>query len=200
MPTRLSLRRVGASVGKLALSELLDLATRKLKLPTRASNIYTATGDEVDEDDDVLLLREDELLYVSCGEPFSPPEAAAVEPLPLAAEPPRSAVPKPSSPATAEEPTVEYEPPPAAADLLPPRAAAEPAATEPSPPVADAVEPVTATRAQPFDVLSLDDGCRARFTRSNHSVRSTHSARSCRGVCACSEDGEGYARLPQTHL
>ena len=87
MPTRLSLRRVGALTGKLApapgsLAGLLELATAKLKLASQATKVYTAAGDELDEDDDVLLLREDDVLYFSCGEPFTPPNAAAVTPPP----------------------------------------------------------------------------------------------------------------------
>ena len=46
MPTRISLRRVGASTGKLmavpdSLAELLENATKKLKLPSDAKSIRT---------------------------------------------------------------------------------------------------------------------------------------------------------------
>jgi len=75
MPTRVSLRRVGADVGKVAcapnsLAELLALATRKLQLDGPATRIFTSTGDELDDDDDVQLIREDEVLFASCGEAF----------------------------------------------------------------------------------------------------------------------------------
>ena len=73
---RVSVRRVGSLTGKLAaapesLAALLALATKKLKLDKPASHIFTASGDEFDDNDDVLLLREDEVVYVSCGEDFS---------------------------------------------------------------------------------------------------------------------------------
>ena len=79
--TRLSLRRVGALTGKLAaapgsLSELLALATKKLKLASSATRLFASSGDELEDDDDVLLLREEEVVYVSCGEDFSPPTMA----------------------------------------------------------------------------------------------------------------------------
>ena len=57
---RVSVRRVGSLTGKLAaalesLAALLVLATKKLKLDKPASRIFTASGDELDDDDDVPL-------------------------------------------------------------------------------------------------------------------------------------------------
>ena len=53
MPTRISLRRVGFSTRKLmavpgSLAELLENATKKLKLPSGAISIRTEKGDEVE--------------------------------------------------------------------------------------------------------------------------------------------------------
>ena len=53
MPTRISLRRVGSSTRKLmavpdSLAELLENATKKLKLPSGAKRIRTEKGDEVE--------------------------------------------------------------------------------------------------------------------------------------------------------
>jgi hypothetical protein len=131
MPTRVSLRRVGDIGGKLAavpesLAELLALATKKLKLDTPASRIFTSSADELDDDDDVQLLREDEVLYVSCGEDFMPPTA-----VPVAAEPPAPAVTSktlevPPVPAAKEPPAPAIEEPPAQAVEEPP-AVKEPA-------------------------------------------------------------------------
>ena len=62
---RVSLRRIGTVAGKLAasphsLAQLLALATTKLNLETPATRIFVSSGDELDDDDDVQLLREDE--------------------------------------------------------------------------------------------------------------------------------------------
>ena len=86
MPTRISLRRVGSSTRKLmavpdSLAELLENATKKLKLPSGAKSIRTEKGAEVEDDADVALLREDEVVFVLCGEEEFPlPGAAAAEP------------------------------------------------------------------------------------------------------------------------
>ena len=91
MPTRISLRRVGSSTRKLmavpdSLAELLENATKKLKLPSGAKSIRTEKGAEVEDDADVALLREDEVVFVLCGEEEFPlPGAAAAEPGPSAA-------------------------------------------------------------------------------------------------------------------
>ena len=91
MPKRISIRRVGASTGKLmavpdSLAELLENATKKLKLPSGAKSIRTEKGDEVEDDADVALLRDDEVVFVLCGEEEFPlPGAAAAEPGPSAA-------------------------------------------------------------------------------------------------------------------
>ena len=146
MATRVSLRRVGSTVGKKAalpatLDALLELATSKLGLTSPARRIFAEDGDEYDAED-VQLISKDDVLYVSCGEDFGPPTAE----------------PAPNAPPIAELPTVPpiAEPPPAAAPVEtcepiaePPPAAApvetcEPAAEQPPP-------------LNPFDVLSLDD-------------------------------------------
>ena len=82
MPTRITLRRVGAIVGKKAvlpasMAELLELATIKLELTSPARRIFSEQGDEYDEDG-MELIGTDEVLYVSCGENFVPPEAPSV--------------------------------------------------------------------------------------------------------------------------
>ena len=139
MPTRVSVRRVGAVAGKLAgcpdsLAELLALATKKLKLDAPATHIFTAGGDEIDDDDDVQLIREDEVLYVSCGEDFGPPTA-----VPAAAAPP--------------EPAVVEEAP--AAPASPPAPPAPVEAPAPAPAVAEAVP--AAEGFNPFEIFSLDE-------------------------------------------
>ena len=78
MPTRITLRCVGAKVGKEAvlpasMAELLELATIKLDLTSAARRIFSEQGDEYDEDG-MDLIGTDEVLYVSCGESFVPPE------------------------------------------------------------------------------------------------------------------------------
>ena len=72
MPTRVSLRRVGAHAGRMAaasgsLAELLELATKKLKLGSPATRLFASSGDELEDDDDVLLLREDEAVGSTHG-------------------------------------------------------------------------------------------------------------------------------------
>lgn len=82
MPTRITLRRVGAKVGKKAvlpasMAELLELATIKLDLTSPARCIFSEQGDEYDADS-MDLIGMDEVLYVSCGENVVPPEAPNV--------------------------------------------------------------------------------------------------------------------------
>ena len=82
MPTRISLRRVGASTGKKAAlpttwAELLELATRRLGLETPAQRIFDEQGDEYDTGD-IDLIKEHDVLYVSCGDEFAPSAASAV--------------------------------------------------------------------------------------------------------------------------
>ena len=82
MPTRITLRRVGAKVGKKAvlpasMAELLELAMIKLDLTSPAQRIFSEQGDEYDEDG-MDLIGPDEVLYVSCGENFVPPDAPSV--------------------------------------------------------------------------------------------------------------------------
>ena len=77
MRTRVSLRLVGSATGKLAaapdtLGELLEVATEKLQLSSPATRVFASSGDEIDNDD-VQLIREGEVLYVSSGEDFRPP-------------------------------------------------------------------------------------------------------------------------------
>ena len=55
MPTRITLRRVGAKVGKksvlpASMAELLELATIKLDLTSPARRIFSEQGDEYDEE------------------------------------------------------------------------------------------------------------------------------------------------------
>ena len=74
---RVALRRVGADTGKkvrlpASIAELLELATSKLELPSPATNIFFKDGDQCD---DLELIDSEELLYISCGEPFAPPSA-----------------------------------------------------------------------------------------------------------------------------
>lgn len=74
---RVALRRVGAVTGKkvrlpASIAELLELATSKLELPSPATNIFFNDGDQCD---DLELVDSEELLYISCGEPFAPPSA-----------------------------------------------------------------------------------------------------------------------------
>ena len=69
-------RKLMAVPGSLA--ELLENATKKLKLPSGAKSIRTEKGDEVEDDADVALLRDDEVVFVLCGEEEFPlPGAAA---------------------------------------------------------------------------------------------------------------------------
>ena len=87
MPTRIALRRVGAVSGKQAalpatMVELVALAAQKLNMP--AKRVFSATGDEYDDDEDLQLIAADEVLYVSCGEDYV---AAAAEPRDTVAEP-----------------------------------------------------------------------------------------------------------------
>jgi len=77
MPTRISLRLMGAANGKKAslpigatMADLLALATTKLALPQPAKRVFDASGDELDDDEDVALVTTDNVLYVSCGEDF----------------------------------------------------------------------------------------------------------------------------------
>ena len=140
MPTRISLRRVDSSTRKLmavpgSLAELLENVTKKLKLPSGATSIRTEKGDEVEDDADVALLRDDEVVFVLCGEEEFPlPGAAAAEPGPSPTEPPSPAT-QPATPAKAppEPPIPAAEPPPASAGLP------------------------AATKDNPFDIVSLDD-------------------------------------------
>ena len=83
MPTRVSLRRMGAPTGKLAalpesMTDLLALATRKLNLASPATRIFSAGGDEFEDDDDLALMKEDEVIFVSCGEEYSHAAAPSV--------------------------------------------------------------------------------------------------------------------------
>ena len=103
MTTRITLRQVGAMVGKKAVlpaswAGLLKLATAKLDLASPAQRIFSEQGDEYDEY--VLeLIGTDEVLYVSCGEDFARPvvvPANAIPPL-AAGEPPAPAG-KPAEP------------------------------------------------------------------------------------------------------
>ena len=52
------------------MADLLALATTKLALPQPAKRVFDASGDELDDDDDVALVTTDDALYVSCGEDF----------------------------------------------------------------------------------------------------------------------------------
>ena len=59
MPTRITLRLMGAANGKKAslpigatLADLLALATTKLALPQPAKRVFDASGDELDDDED----------------------------------------------------------------------------------------------------------------------------------------------------
>jgi len=90
MPTRIALRRVGEPTGKKAalpatMSELLELATKKLELSTPAQRIFSEQGDEYDAED-IGLIGVDDVLYVSCGEAFA--TRAAAEFAPTAPAPP----------------------------------------------------------------------------------------------------------------
>jgi hypothetical protein len=77
---RVSLRRNGTNVGGKALvpdtlEELLAVATAKLDLaPSVAKKIFFADGDEFVAED-LELVSHDDVLYVSCGEKFIPPNA-----------------------------------------------------------------------------------------------------------------------------
>lgn len=85
--------------------------------PSCATSIRTEKGDEVEDDADLALLRDDEVVSVLCGEEEFPlPGAAAAEPGPSATEPPSPAT-QPATPAKAppEPPPVlrlGYRPPP----------------------------------------------------------------------------------------
>ena len=75
MARRIRLRYIGASTGKIAelpttIAELLDLATKKLKLTVAAARVFAEDGDEYDGDG-IHLIQQDDLLYVSCGEDFA---------------------------------------------------------------------------------------------------------------------------------
>ena len=75
MARRIRLRYIGASTGKIAelpttIAELLDLATKKLKLTVAAARVFAEDGDEYDNDG-IHLIQQDDLLYVSCGEDFA---------------------------------------------------------------------------------------------------------------------------------
>ena len=77
MPTRITLRLMGAANGKKAslpigatMADLHALATTKLALPQPAKRVFDASGDELDDDGDVALVTTDDVLYVSCGEDF----------------------------------------------------------------------------------------------------------------------------------
>ena len=82
---RVSLRRVGEASGCIAklpesFSELLATAdTKLLKQPgsSLAKRVFAASGDEILEDD-FELIEHDDVLYVSCGEEWAAPPAAAV--------------------------------------------------------------------------------------------------------------------------
>ena len=92
MPTRVSLRRVGAPVGKIValpatMEELLELATRKLGLASRATRVFSERGDEYEESEDLTLVVADEVLFVSCAEEFVPAAAVASVPIVAALEP-----------------------------------------------------------------------------------------------------------------
>jgi len=52
------------------MADLLALATTKLALLQPAKRVFDASGDELDDDDDVALVTTDDVLYVSCGEDF----------------------------------------------------------------------------------------------------------------------------------
>ena len=59
MPTRITLRLMGAANGKKAslpigatMADLLALATTKLALPQPAKRVFDASGDELDDDED----------------------------------------------------------------------------------------------------------------------------------------------------
>mmetsp|Transcript_3871 Transcript_3871/g.6440 ORF Transcript_3871/g.6440 Transcript_3871/m.6440 type:complete len:620 (+) Transcript_3871:168-2027(+) len=88
---RVSLRRVGGSVIKKAalpatMAELLEVATRKLGLESPAARVFGADGGEFDHDD-LELIEKDDLLYFSCGEAFTPPVVASVDPVDVLNQP-----------------------------------------------------------------------------------------------------------------
>jgi len=69
------LLRVGAAFGQKALllpntmDELLSMATTTLKLKSRATRVFSEGGDEYNADD-IALIANHEVLYISCGEEF----------------------------------------------------------------------------------------------------------------------------------
>ena len=80
MPSKLIVRRVGQSTGcqinfPQSHAELLSKASEKLQLTTPATLCFTETGDLVLADD-FETIESGDTTYVSCGEPWVPPEQA----------------------------------------------------------------------------------------------------------------------------
>jgi len=101
MTTRIALRRNGEKSGVHAalpssLADLLNLATVKLKLPSPASRVFSAAGDEFD---DIKLIEKDDVLHITCGEDLAPHLEACAASCAAAAAP--TAVPEAAPPATA---------------------------------------------------------------------------------------------------
>ena len=127
MASRISLRRIGDAAGKKVVlpatwAELLEVATRKLDLPSPAKRIFSEDGDEFDPED-FALIANDDVLYVSFGDETMPyAEPATAKPPPDAVEPSEAIA--ETLEATAEAATVE-----------PPEAKATACGDEPGPAV-----------------------------------------------------------------
>ena len=140
------------------MTELLALATRKLNLDAPATRIFTSGGDEMDDDDAVQLIRDEEVLYVSCGEDFGPTTAvlvAAAPPEPAAVEetPAAPAVMEPPAPVNATP----QPPPPGIPTPPPPAAPAMPSEEEQ---LAWAMQQPLATGAAPMSNESIREAVR----------------------------------------
>ena len=86
---RISLRRNGATTGlkcavSPSMSVLLEIATRKLSLPSPARRIFDSDGDEIFGPDEYALIQNNDVLYVSVLEDFIPPSAPVAPPAVLA--------------------------------------------------------------------------------------------------------------------
>lgn len=69
------------------MSELLEIATRKLGLESPAARVFGADGGEFDHAD-FELLEKDDMLYISCGEDFfMPPVAETLDPIRVLEQP-----------------------------------------------------------------------------------------------------------------